>query len=123
MRLAVPSFAASLLAASQASHWTPGNTAGTDRLARNAVQNIEAQHYARHACNPSNTYVRKEWLSLRPSEKKAYISAVKCLQSKPAISSALAPGAKSRFDDFVGTHINQTLTIHGTVSLLPAPST
>lgn len=107
--------AATLLTTSSATLWKPGNTAGTDRLARNAIQNIEAHHHASPTCNPSNTYVRKEWLSLTPKEKKAYIAAVKCLQSKPAISGALAPGAKSRFDDFVATHINQTLTIHGTV--------
>lgn len=28
----------------------------------------------------------------------------------------MAPGAKTRYDDFVATHINQTLSIHGTVS-------
>ena len=107
--------AAALLGTTSATLWKPGDTAGTDRLARNAIQNIEAHHHASPTCNPSNTYVRKEWLSLTPKEKKAYIAAVKCLQSKPAISGALAPGAKSRFDDFVATHINQTLTIHGTV--------
>jgi tyrosinase len=52
---------------------------------------------------------------LSTSQKKAYINAVKCLQSKTANTpSSLAPGAKTRFDDFVATHINQTLTIHYT---------
>ena len=51
------------------------------------------------------------------SEKKAYINAVLCLQSKPALTpSSLAPGAKTRYDDFIATHINQTLIIHFTVS-------
>lgn len=52
------------------------------------------------------------------SEKKAYISAVQCLMTKPSISGSLAPGAKTRYDDFVATHINQTLTIHGTGNFL-----
>jgi tyrosinase len=33
-------------------------------------------------------------------------------------NSTLVPGAKSRYDDFVWTHINQTLIIHGTTSFL-----
>lgn len=31
---------------------------------------------------------------------------------------SFAPGSRSRYDDFVAVHINQTLTIHGTVSEL-----
>ncbi len=33
-------------------------------------------------------------------ERKAYTDAVLCLQSKPALTTAQAPGAKSRFDDY-----------------------
>ena len=51
--------------------------------------------------------------SLSKAERLAYVNAVKCLQSKPAKTPAsVAPGAKSRFDDFVVTHIQQTLDIH-----------
>lgn len=56
--------------------------------------------------------------TLTKSQKKKYIDAVLCLQSKPAKSGDLAPGAKSRYDDFLATHINQTLTIHGTGNFL-----
>lgn len=57
--------------------------------------------------------------ALSNAEKKEYISAVKCLQSKPAkYPASVAPGAKSRFDDFVATHINQTLSIHYTGNFL-----
>lgn len=39
--------------------------------------------------------------------------------SQPAKTpSSLAPGAISRYDDWVVTHINQTLTIHETASFL-----
>jgi tyrosinase len=31
------------------------------------------------------------------------------------------PGAKTRYDDFVAVHMNQTLNIHGTVSDAPKP--
>jgi tyrosinase len=35
------------------------------------------------------------------------------------IPPGLAPGAKSRYDDFVATHINQTRTIHFCGSFFP----
>lgn len=62
--------------------------------------------------------VRREWDSLTRDEKRAYIDAVLCLMHKPPISGDLVPGARSRFDDFFGTHINQTLSIHGTGNFL-----
>lgn len=49
------------------------------------------------------------------TERQSYTSAVQCLLDSPSKSDpALVPGAKNRFDDFVGQHINQTRTIHGT---------
>lgn len=51
-------------------------------------------------------------------ERKDYIRAVKCLMIKPSISPpGFAPGARSRYDDFVALHINQTLNIHFTVGV------
>lgn len=42
-----------------------------------------------------------------------------CLQGKqPQTPSSLAPGAKTRFDDWVVTHINQTSTIHFNANFL-----
>ncbi|KAF7561298.1 hypothetical protein G7046_g2846 [Stylonectria norvegica] len=62
------------------------------------------------ACSKPN--VRKEWRTLKPKEKKAYIDAVKCLKGKPSTTGGLYAGAKSRFDDFQGTHITFTDYIH-----------
>ncbi|KAJ4393871.1 hypothetical protein N0V93_003087 [Gnomoniopsis smithogilvyi] len=57
--------------------------------------------------------IRKEWSSLAASDRLSYINAVVCLQSLPTqIPAGLVPGAVSRFDDFVATHINNTLGIH-----------
>jgi len=57
--------------------------------------------------------------SLSLSERRAYTDAVLCLQKLPALTPpSIMPGAKSRFDDFVGTHINQTLRIHSTGNFL-----
>jgi len=57
--------------------------------------------------------------SLSKAERKDYIRSVKCLMGKPSkYDSAKVPGAKSRYDDFVAVHINQTLAIHGTANFL-----
>ncbi|KAK4626285.1 Tyrosinase-like protein orsC [Fulvia fulva] len=62
--------------------------------------------------------VRKEWTTLEPQEKRSLLDAVLCLQRLPSISGDLAPGARSRYDDFVATHVNQTTRIHGTGNFL-----
>lgn len=50
---------------------------------------------------------------MEPAARKAYTDAVLCLQKKTNLTPlSLMPGARSRFDDFVGTHINQTGFIH-----------
>ncbi|KAF2270939.1 Di-copper centre-containing protein [Lojkania enalia] len=70
-------------------------------------------------CNLFNVAVRREWNLLTLKERKEYTDAVKCLQSKTAKTpSSLVPGAKSRFDDWIATHINQTMTIHYTGTFL-----
>ncbi|KAL2266686.1 hypothetical protein VTJ83DRAFT_6038 [Remersonia thermophila] len=67
------------------------------------------------SCNWSNVKIRKEWRYLSASERKKYIAAVQCLQSKPSVLDAgIAPGSKSLFDDFVWVHMNQTFFIHFT---------
>jgi hypothetical protein len=50
------------------------------------------------------------------SEKLNYIEAVQCLGKKKAKTpSAVAAGAKTRYDDFVVTHIQLTQVTHGNV--------
>ncbi|KAL2181126.1 uncharacterized protein P884DRAFT_312111 [Thermothelomyces heterothallicus CBS 202.75] len=56
---------------------------------------------------------------LSVAEREEYIAAVKCLQSaSPKSSKQQVPGVRSRFDDFVATHINQTDSIHYTANFL-----
>ncbi|KAG9189203.1 tyrosinase [Alternaria panax] len=70
-------------------------------------------------CTLETASVRKEWASLSRSEKLDYIKAVQCIGRKPARTpAAIAAGAKSRYDDLVVTHIQQSLYIHGTASFL-----
>ncbi|KAF9457315.1 hypothetical protein BDZ94DRAFT_1314333 [Collybia nuda] len=68
----------------------------------------------------TNPIVRKEWRNLSNPEKSAYLNAVKCLQSKPAITpTSVAPGVVSRFEDLIVTHIQQTFSIHFVGHFLP----
>jgi len=69
------------------------------------------------SCNLGNLKIRREWRTLSVAERKSYISAVKCLRTKPSLlAPGVAPGSKSLFDDFVVIHLQQTLFIHLTVS-------
>ncbi|VBB76622.1 Putative Tyrosinase [Podospora comata] len=65
------------------------------------------------SCTVDKLRFRREYGSLSTSERLAYVNAVKCLQTLPPLTPAsVAPGARSRFDDFIVTHIQQTLNIH-----------
>jgi hypothetical protein len=59
--------------------------------------------------------------TLSRQERLDYIRAVQCLQTLPSQLYKLDPttysGARTRYDDFVGVHINQTMSIHLTVRL------
>ncbi|KAN0106125.1 Di-copper centre-containing protein [Hyaloscypha variabilis] len=116
---------APFLVASGASAFTPASTTSTDLLAANglinlAINQIELAFTGKQgSCTLANAAIRREWLTLTNAERTAYTDAVLCLQSKPALTNqTLVPGAKTRYDDFVWTHINQTLIIHGTTSFL-----
>ncbi|KAK1479530.1 hypothetical protein CCUS01_04659 [Colletotrichum cuscutae] len=68
----------------------------------------------------SNMVFRREYGSLSLTERLSYVNAVKCLQSLPPRTPAnVSSGARSRFDDFVVTHIQQTMTIHYTGNFMP----
>lgn len=56
--------------------------------------------------------VRKEWRTLSEADKLSYIAAIKCLQSKPPTTASDFDGVRSRYDDFLATHINNTDYIH-----------
>ncbi|KAK8022411.1 Di-copper centre-containing protein [Apiospora rasikravindrae] len=56
---------------------------------------------------------------LSDAEKIDYIDAVRCLMTKPSITPPeVVPGARTRYDDFVATHMNLTRTIHMTGNFL-----
>lgn len=85
------------------------------RKANSITKSHISTNHRSHGCTPDKLRIRREWSSMPPDDRIAYTNAVRCLQKLPARSPPeWAPGAKSRFDDFVATHINQTATIHWT---------
>lgn len=84
-----------------------------------ALLNEENVSRRSNTCNKDNIVKRRPWGSLSKQERKSYTDAVLCLQSLPAKTpTSLVPGVRSRYDDFVATHINQTLNIHYTGNFL-----
>ncbi|KXN80929.1 Tyrosinase [Leucoagaricus sp. SymC.cos] len=64
--------------------------------------------------------VRREWRSLSVKQRLDYLQAVQCLLAKPPLTSTeVAPGVGARYEDFVITHILQTLSIHFVGHFLP----
>ncbi|KAG5744610.1 hypothetical protein H9Q70_012690 [Fusarium xylarioides] len=86
--------------------------------ATSALKDVEAQPQRQSGpkkCTIFNAAIRRDWKALSKGERRAYINAVLCLRKKPSKADpAFAPGARTRYDDFVAVHINQTLSIHGT---------
>ncbi|KAL2169412.1 hypothetical protein VTG60DRAFT_6041 [Thermothelomyces hinnuleus] len=80
---------------------------------------IDAQLAKSTTCTKEKLQVRREWGDISAEEKRAYIAAMLCIMEKPSrLDPNQFPGAKSRYDDFVVVHMNQTLSIHGTGNFL-----
>ena len=79
----------------------------------------DADIQKRGQCSLHNLRIRRDWRTFSAKQKKSYIKSVVCLQQLPSRTPAdTAPGARTRYDDFVATHINQTLQIHYTGTFL-----
>ena len=94
-----------------------------DKLEEATMPKVESWMSKKNStCTMENASIRREWYvetfgqpihELTPNrsdlsvpEREDYIKAVLCLQSKPAkVPKSIAPGAKSRFDDFVAFHM------------------
>ena len=63
----------------------------------------------------------KEWRELQKEEQKSYLQAVKCLRTNPSkFDLGLTHGnPKTRYDDFVYSHMEGTPYYHGTPQFLP----
>ncbi|TLS30417.1 hypothetical protein PpBr36_02328 [Pyricularia pennisetigena] len=92
------------------------------KMAELQARAVEAKQKGRckSTCTADNVIVRKEYGDLTKEERADYVRAVKCLMELPARTPrSVAPGARSRFDDFTVTHIQQTLKIHYTGNFQP----
>ncbi|CAK4032147.1 Di-copper centre-containing [Lecanosticta acicola] len=74
-------------------------------------------------CTYENADVRREWRTLSQHTRKSFTDAVLCLQQKApekmtAAEAPYYPGVKTRWDEYVATHINYTLNIHDTADFL-----
>ncbi|KAK8091883.1 hypothetical protein PG997_002244 [Apiospora hydei] len=125
------SLGSSLLLLSSAAAYTPESTAQTDAVAAKSFETLKsavadgslkkelATRGVSQECTIANAAVRKEYADLSDVEKTDYIDAVRCLMTKPSITPPeLVPGARTRYDDFVATHMNLTRTIHMTGNFL-----
>jgi hypothetical protein len=71
---------------------------------------------ASKTCTADKLSVRREWGDMSAEARHAYIDAVLCLTRSPSkLDAKKYPGAKSRYDDFIAVHMNQTMRIHDTV--------
>lgn len=74
---------------------------------------------ANQACTYENADLRMEWRTMDQDTRKSFTDAVICLQNTPpqrmtADEAPNYPGVKSRYDEYVATHINYTNNIHVT---------
>ncbi|KAK6503861.1 hypothetical protein TWF481_008864 [Arthrobotrys musiformis] len=65
-------------------------------------------------------YVRKEWRDMSMVDRFNFLLAMNCILSKPGVTPrSIWSGAKTRYDDLVATHINQTFEVHYVGHFLP----
>ncbi|KAJ6028194.1 tyrosinase [Penicillium herquei] len=79
-----------------------------DKLSHNAltvsINRITHSPFQKNTtnCTLKNLRVRRNWIAFTPSEKRSYIESVQRMTELPTITPHhLAPGTRSRFDDFV----------------------
>lgn len=64
--------------------------------------------------------VRKEWRTLSAEEKRSYLAAVDCILTTPSHTPpSNTSGVRSRYDDLLYTHIQQTFSVHYVGHFLP----
>lgn len=73
-------------------------------------------------CTYETAKVRTEFRSMSNDQRKAFTDAMTCLQKtepkEVKAGNADWPGVKTRYDEYVATHINDTFNIHGTADFL-----
>ncbi|KAK1826982.1 hypothetical protein QBC39DRAFT_267962 [Podospora conica] len=80
-----------------------------------ALPAAEAETPAQTCTTPSK---RRSWHDVSETDKKAYLTAVRCVMTSPQKLNRL-PGAKTRWDELVSLHQIHALQIHTTGQFLP----
>ncbi|KAK5655291.1 hypothetical protein OQA88_5858 [Cercophora sp. LCS_1] len=91
-----------------------------DKLEEATIPKVEAwmAKKPKTKCTLETAAIRREWSDLSIADREDYIKAVLCLQSKPAKAPKdKVPGALSRFDDFVATHMTTVGPLHSPAQL------
>jgi tyrosinase len=74
------------------------------------------------SCTYENAAVRTEFRAMSNEKRKEFTDAVTCLKNMPptmtADQAAEFPGVKSRYDEYVAQHIENTFKIHATADFL-----
>ncbi|KAI2914899.1 hypothetical protein CBS147371_6119 [Aspergillus niger] len=98
------------------------NGVALQQIADNALNNMEQESLTTNGCRLEDAQIRREWRSLSPNARKEFTDAITCMQSHPTNISAeekeTFQGVKTRYDEFVATHINLTEHIHVTADFL-----
>lgn len=75
--------------------------------------NKDWDHDWKGQCHPWNAQTRVSYSSLSNWEKKSYIAAIQCIQSKPSnLNRQQYPAAVNRYQDYSVVHVTQTNKIH-----------
>ena len=71
-------------------------------------------------CTSGSLSRRKEWTRLSPTHQAEFIKALHCLNAlSPRTPPSVASGARTRYDDFIVVHIQQTPFVHASGLFLP----
>lgn len=88
-----------------------------------ADQRMKARDDLEGSCTYENAAVRTEFRAMSNEQRKEFTDAVTCLKNMPPQvmtegQSSDFPGVKSRYDEYVATHIENTFNIHATADFL-----
>lgn len=89
-----------------------------------AIKHLQDQHMSgtngtNGTCTFESARVRTEFRKMSNEHRKSFTDAIMCLKQVPSSADGTAyPGVKSRYDEYVATHINMTMSIHVTADFL-----
>jgi tyrosinase len=84
-----------------------------------AIQRLQERYDLNGSCTFETARVRTEFRKMSNDDRKSFTDAIMCLKEVPTtVDASEYPGVKSRYDEYVATHINMTMGIHVTADFL-----